>query len=81
MALGTHRYDAVLDAEHRPMGLGVVEESPDHVTIRCSVAPDYFEHLTLLSSLGITDVGSEAGGQWLFAGPSSRVGGAVPPRL
>nr|WP_241430822.1 AbrB/MazE/SpoVT family DNA-binding domain-containing protein [Halalkalicoccus jeotgali] len=54
-ALETAHYDAVLDAEHRLMGLGIVEESPDHVTIRCSVAPDDFELPTLLGRFGRTE--------------------------
>jgi len=54
-ALEPAHYDAVLDAERRLMGLGVVEESPDHVTVRCSVAPDDFELPTLLGRLGRTE--------------------------
>lgn len=54
-ALETAHYNAVLDAERRLMGLGVVEESPDHVTIRCSVAPDDFDLPTLLGRFGRTE--------------------------
>lgn len=54
-ALEPAHYDAVLDAEHRLMGLGIVEESPDNVTIRCSVAPDDFELPTLLGRFGRTE--------------------------
>lgn len=54
-ALEPTHYDAVLDAERQLMGLGVVEESPDHITVRCSVAPDDFELPTLLGRLGRTE--------------------------
>ncbi len=54
-ALDAAHYDAVLEAERRLMGLGVVEESPDHITVRCSVAPDDFELPTLLGRLGRTE--------------------------
>lgn len=47
--------DAVLDAERRLMGLGVVEEAHNHVTVRCSVAPEDFELPTLLRRLGRTE--------------------------
>ena len=50
----TH-YEAILDAERRLMGLGIVEESSTHITIRCSVDPDGFDLPTLLGRLGRTE--------------------------
>lgn len=47
--------DTVLDVERRLMGLGVVEEGADYVTIRCSVAPDDFDLPTLLGRIGRTE--------------------------
>lgn len=41
--------------ERRLMGLGVVERSPTHVDIRCSVAPGDFELPTLLERLWRTE--------------------------
>jgi len=48
-------YDAILDAERRLMGLGIVEESATHITIRCSVDPDDFDLPTLFGRLGRTE--------------------------
>ena len=48
-------YDAILDAERRLMGLGIVEESSTHITIRCSVDPDDFDLPTLFGRLGRTE--------------------------
>jgi phosphate uptake regulator len=60
-ALEPAHYDAVLDAERRLMGLGVVEESATHITVRCSVAPDDFELPTLLGRLGRTEATIRSG--------------------
>ena len=54
-ALNPAHYDAVLDAERRLMGLGIVEESSTHITIRCSVDPDDFDLPTLFGRLGRTE--------------------------
>lgn len=54
-ALQGDHYDAVLDAEQRLMGLGIVEESANHITVRCSVDPDDFEIPTLFGRLGRTE--------------------------
>lgn len=53
--LEAKHYDAVLEAERRLMGLGIVEESPAHITVRCSVDPGDFELPTLLGRLGRTE--------------------------
>jgi len=53
--LDAGQYDAVLDAERRLMGLGVVEESATHITIRCSVDPGDFDLPTLFGRLGRTE--------------------------
>jgi len=53
-ALDPSHYDAVIEAENRLMGLGVVEESPTHITIRCSVDPNDFDLPTLLGRLSRT---------------------------
>lgn len=53
--LDPDRYDAVLAAERRLMGLGIVEETPDRITVRCSVAPEDFGLPTLLGRLGRTE--------------------------
>jgi phosphate uptake regulator len=53
--LSADRYDAVLAAERRLMGLGIVEETPDSITVRCSVAPEDFGLPTLLGRLGRTE--------------------------
>lgn len=47
--------EAVLDAEHRLMGLGVVEQSERRITVRCSVAPGDFDLPTLLGRIGRTE--------------------------
>ena len=54
-ALTAAQYDAVLNAERRLMGLGIVEESATHITIRCSVDPDDFDLPTLFGRLGRTE--------------------------
>lgn len=54
-SLDAQHYDAVLKAERRLMGLGIVEESENHITVRCSVDPDDFELPTLLGRLGRTE--------------------------
>ncbi len=48
-------YDAVIEAENRLMGLGIVEESATHITIRCSVDPNDFDLPTLLGRLSRTE--------------------------
>jgi len=53
--LDAQHYDAVLEAERRLMGLGIVEESASNITVRCSVDPDDFELPTLLGRLGRTE--------------------------
>ncbi len=52
--------DAVLDAERRLMGLGVVEQSERRVTVRCSVAPGDFDLPTLLGRIGRTEAAMRA---------------------
>ena len=54
-ALDPSHYDAVIEAENRLMGLGIVEESPTHITIRCSVDPNDFDLPTLLGRLSRTE--------------------------
>lgn len=54
-ALSSAQYDAVLDAQRRLMGLGIVEESATHITIRCSVDPGDFDLPTLFGRLGRTE--------------------------
>ncbi|MFB1066789.1 AbrB/MazE/SpoVT family DNA-binding domain-containing protein [Natrinema sp. H-ect4] len=54
-ALDPQNYDAVLEAERRLMGLGIVEETTNHITVRCSVDPDDFDLPTLLGRLGRTE--------------------------
>lgn len=49
-----HR-DAVLDAERGLMGAGVVEETGETMTLRCSIAADDFELPTLLGRLDRTE--------------------------
>lgn len=48
-------FDVILDVEQRLIGLGVVEETQQQVTIRCSVAPGDFELPQLLERLGRTE--------------------------
>ena len=43
--------NAVYDAESQLMGLGVIEETPDHIAIRCSVDPADFTLENLLQRL------------------------------
>jgi phosphate uptake regulator len=43
--------NAVYDAESQLMGLGVIEETPDRITIRCSVDPEDFDLANLLTRL------------------------------
>ncbi|MFC7249168.1 AbrB/MazE/SpoVT family DNA-binding domain-containing protein [Halomicroarcula sp. GCM10025324] len=47
--------NAILDAERRLMGLGIVEQAETTVTVRCSVAPGDFELPTLLGRLSRTE--------------------------
>nr|WP_226021880.1 PhoU domain-containing protein [Halomicrobium salinisoli] len=47
--------DGVLAAERRLMGLGVIEQSDNHMAVRCSVAPDDFDIPTLLDRLHRTE--------------------------
>ena len=49
-----HR-DAVLEAERHLMGVGIVEEDPGSVILRCSVAVDDFELPELLGRIGQTE--------------------------
>lgn len=60
-ALTPEQVDAVLDAERRLMGLGVVEQHTDHVTVRCSVAPGDFDLPTLLGRIGRTEAAMRSG--------------------
>ncbi|MGM0371719.1 MAG: PhoU domain-containing protein [Halobacteriota archaeon] len=43
--------NAVYDAESQLMGLGVIEETPERITIRCSVDPEDFDLANLLTRL------------------------------
>ncbi|MDZ7850945.1 MAG: phosphate uptake regulator PhoU [Halodesulfurarchaeum sp.] len=43
--------NAVYDAESQLMGLGVIEETPERITIRCSVDPEDFDLTNLLTRL------------------------------
>ncbi len=43
--------NAVYQAESQLMGLGVIEETPDRITIRCSVDPEDFDLTNLLMRL------------------------------
>lgn len=45
----------IVDLEQQLMGLGVVEQSPNQLEIRCSVAPDDFELNSLLERLWRTE--------------------------
>lgn len=53
--LSTAALDAVTAVERQLMGLGIVEQSVDHVDVRCSVAPGDFELPTLLERLWRTE--------------------------
>lgn len=48
-------FDAVEDVERQLIGVGVVEEGVDSLTIRCSVAPGDFEVPTLMERLWRTE--------------------------
>jgi len=50
-ALDSAHINAVYKAETQLMGLGVVEETPDRITIRCSVDPEDFDLDNLLERL------------------------------
>ena len=52
--LGSAQINAVYNAETQLMGLGVVEETPERITIRCSVDPEDFELDNLLGRLEST---------------------------
>ncbi|WP_436930691.1 AbrB/MazE/SpoVT family DNA-binding domain-containing protein [Halosimplex halobium] len=52
--------DGVTEAEKRLMGLNVVEQNDDSVTIRCSVAPSDFDITTLLERLHRTEASMRA---------------------
>ncbi|PSP48359.1 histidine kinase [Halobacteriales archaeon QH_7_69_31] len=52
--LGSDQINAVYNAETQLMGLGVVEETPERITIRCSVDPEDFELDNLLGRLEST---------------------------
>lgn len=54
-ALRTDVFETVTDVERQLMGLGVVEQSTDHVDVRCSVAPGDFELPTLMTRLWRTE--------------------------
>lgn len=54
-ALRPELLDAATDVERQLMGLGIVEQSGDHVDVRCSVAPGDFELATLLERLWRTE--------------------------
>ena len=53
--LSLEQHNAVLAAEERLMGLGIVEQTKTAVAVRCSVAPDDFDLPTLLGRLGRTE--------------------------
>ena len=53
--LGLEHRNAVLAAEERLMGLGIVEQAETAVTVRCSVAPGDFDLPTLLGRLSRTE--------------------------
>ncbi|MFB6125073.1 MAG: PhoU domain-containing protein [Halanaeroarchaeum sp.] len=52
--LGSDHINAVYNAETQLMGLGVIEETPDRITIRCSVDPEDFTLDNLLERLEST---------------------------
>ncbi len=49
--LDSAHINAVYEAERQLMGLGVVEETPDRITVRCSVDPEDFNLDNLLQRL------------------------------
>lgn len=53
--LGIEHRNAVMNAERRLMGLGIVEQAETTVTVRCSVAPEDFDLPTLLGRLSRTE--------------------------
>ncbi|WP_254279885.1 AbrB/MazE/SpoVT family DNA-binding domain-containing protein [Haloarcula marina] len=53
--LTPEHHDAVFDAERQLMGLGIVEQATQTVTVRCSVAPGDFDLPTLLGRLSRTE--------------------------
>ncbi len=53
--LGVEHHNAVISAERRLMGLGIVEENESHITVRCSVAPGDFDLSTLLGRISRTE--------------------------
>ena len=58
--LGLEHRNAVLAAESRLMGLGIVEQAERTVTVRCSVAPGDFDLPTLLGRLSRTEAAIRA---------------------
>jgi phosphate uptake regulator len=50
-ALDSEHINAVYNAETQLMGLGVIEETPERITIRCSVDPEDFDLDNLLERL------------------------------
>jgi phosphate uptake regulator len=50
-ALSSEQINAVYSAEGQLMGLGVIEETPDSIAIRCSVDPEDFDLDNLLERL------------------------------
>jgi phosphate uptake regulator len=48
-------HDAVMRAERRLMGLGIVEQAECEITVRCTVAPSDFDLPTLLGRLSRTE--------------------------
>ncbi|MFB6297825.1 MAG: PhoU domain-containing protein [Salinirussus sp.] len=52
--LGSTQINAVYNAETQLMGLGVIEETPDSIAIRCSVDPEDFSLDNLLERLEST---------------------------
>ncbi|MFB6114473.1 MAG: PhoU domain-containing protein [Halodesulfurarchaeum sp.] len=63
--LGNQHINAVYSAETQLMGLGVIEETPDRITIRCSVDPEDFTISNLVERLENT--GSTMRGEALKA--------------
>ena len=52
--LGSEHINAVYNAETQLMGLGVIEETPERITIRCSVDPEDFAFHNLIERLEST---------------------------
>ena len=52
--LGSEHINAVYNAETQLMGLGVIEETPERITIRCSVDPEDFSFDNLIERLEST---------------------------